>query len=232
MKQIIAIGGGGFASYTSELIMERYLLAQCRSKQPRVAFLPQASAEDPRYIVSFMDAFRSLGADPTWLSLFGRVKDDWPARLLEQDMIYVGGGNTRSMLTLWREWGVDEVLKKAYQQGTVLCGVSAGAICWFEQCVTDSVWPLGVLDGLGLLEGSCCPHYDSEPERRPTFTRNVAGAEILPGIALSDQTLAHYVDGKLKEVLSEAPGKQSFWVAETERELPVTVIADEHAIRS
>ena len=84
MKQIMAIGGGGFGSYTSELIMERYILAQTKQPNPKIAFLPQASAEDPRYVVAFMDAFRLLGADPSWLSLFGRVKPNWPEQLLQQ----------------------------------------------------------------------------------------------------------------------------------------------------
>jgi len=107
---------------------------------------------------------------PSWTSLFGIVKPGWREHLLAQDIIYVGGGNTRSMICLWREWGADEVLREAYEAGILLCGVSAGAICWFEQGVTDSVWPLGVLPCLGLLPGSCCPHYDSEAERRPTST--------------------------------------------------------------
>ena len=117
------------------------------------------------------------------------------------------------MLALWREWGIDKLLIQAYQRGIVLCGSSAGAICWFEQCVTDSVWPLGALQGLNILQGSCCPHYDSEPERRPTFIKKIRNNEILPGIALSDHTAAHYVDNQLKTVVSELPEKKAFYVS-------------------
>lgn len=224
MKQIIAIGGGGFMSYNTEFKMEKYILAQVKSCSPTICFLPQASAESPSYVLSFLDTFKSLGADASWLSLFDRVKDDWPQKLLAQDIIYVGGGNTRSMLTLWREWGVDRVLKQAYEQGTVLCGVSAGAICWFEQCVTDSVWPLGVLDGLSLLQGSCCPHYDSEPSRRPTYLTKIHEGEMMPGIALQDFTAAHYIDGKLHRVVSENEGQQAFEVGDSESKLNVVLI--------
>lgn len=224
MKQIISVGGGGFTAYNSELAMERYILAQVENETPKVGFLPQASAEAPSYVVQFLDSFKSLGADPSWFSLFNRVQDDLAERILEQDVIYVGGGNTRSMLSLWREWGIDEILKEAYEQGTLLCGVSAGAICWFEQCVTDSVWPLGVIDGLGFIEGSCCPHYDSEPTRRPTYLAKVAEDEMMPGIALQDFTAAHYIDGVLHKVVTEVEGQKAFRVDDQEQPLSVEVI--------
>jgi len=146
------------------------------------------------------------------VSLFGIVKPGWRERLLEQDVIYVGGGNTRSMLCLWREWGVDEVLREAYNKGILLCGVSAGAICWFEQGVTDSVWPLGVLPCLGLLPGSCCPHYDSEEERRPSFLRMTRETAILPGLALDDLCMAHFVDDELHRIISASEAAQAYRV--------------------
>lgn len=213
MRQIITIGGGGFMRFNSEFRLEKYCLQQTNKTNPKVCFLPQASAEDQSYVVKFYQTFTALGANVSWLSLFGRVKHGWENHLLQQDLIYVGGGNTRSMLALWREWGIDKLLIQAYQRGVVLCGISAGAICWFEQCVTDSVWPLGALQGLNILPGSCCPHYDSEPERRPTFIKKIRNNEILPGIALSDHTAAHYVDSQLKAVVSEHPDKKAFYVS-------------------
>ncbi len=220
MRQIIAIGGGGFGGSDRTWLLERYLLEQLQNKTaPRVCFLPQASAESPEYVTRFYETFCALGAQPSWLSLFGRVEDNWKEKLLAQDLIYVGGGNTRSMLALWREWGVDKVLIEAYNKGIVLAGVSAGAICWFEQGITDSVWPLGVLPCLNLIPGSCCPHYDSEPERRPTYLRKVKEGEAMPGLALQDNTAAHFIDGQLHCVMSNAEGKKAFNISKTEEVL-------------
>ena len=202
MPQIIAIGGAGFGNPENDYTIERYLIAQTGKINPKVCFLGQASAESPAYARLFHRTFKALEAHPSTVSLFGRVTPHWKTQVLEQDLIFVGGGNTRSMLALWREWGMDQILKEAYENGTVLSGSSAGAICWFEACVTDSVLPLGTLKGLGFLPGSCCPHYDSEPERRPTYLQKVQSGEIIPGIALEDYTAAHFVDGALKTVVS------------------------------
>ena len=208
--QIIASGGGGFGRTLETLPQERYILDQCGAERPKVGFLPQASCQDGGYIASFYEAFTRLGAEPTVVSLFGVVKPEWEERLLSQDVIYVGGGNTRSMLALWREWGVDKVLHQAWQSGIVLAGVSAGAICWFEQGVTDSVWPLGVLPCLGFLQGSCCPHFDGEAERRPAFTRMLAEGQINPGIALDDHAMGHYIDGELAQVVCSSNSAQGY----------------------
>ena len=162
-KHIIAIGGAAFNKNPDEPSIEQYILDLTGKEKPKVCFLPQASAEAQNYVVRFYETFHRLGAQTSWISLFGRVEPTWKDKLLEQDVIFVGGGNTRSMLALWREWGMDTLLKEAYEKGIVLAGVSAGAICWFEKGITDSVWPMGVLDCLGILKGSCSPHYDSEP---------------------------------------------------------------------
>jgi dipeptidase E len=218
-KHIIAVGGGGFSHASSTLSLERYILNLTSKAAPRVAFLPQASKEDPVYISKFLEKFVELGALPSWVSLFGRVEDTWAEKLLSQDVIYVGGGNTRSMLALWREWGVDRVLKQAYEKGIILCGVSAGAICWFEQGITDSVWPLGVLDCLGILSGSACPHFDSEPERPEAVRRFIQTGQAKPGIALDDFTAAHYVDGALFQVISGVPEKTARHISPNEETL-------------
>lgn len=212
MLQIIAIGGAGFGNQASDFKMERYLLTQTEKAKPKVCFLAQASAESPAYQRQFSQTFQALDAETSAISLFGRVSPEWSPQILEQDLIVVGGGNTRSMLALWREWGMDQMLQKAYEQGIVLCGSSAGAICWFEECVTDSVWPLGTLKGLGFLKGSCCPHYDSEPERRPTYRKKVQEGQISPGIALDDHCAAHFVDGSLRTLVSVQPEAHAYWV--------------------
>jgi peptidase E len=170
-----------------------------------------------------------METQPSWFSLFGRVPNGWEQRLLAQDVIFVGGGNTRSMLALWREWGIDRVLKQAAERGTILAGVSAGAICWFEQCITDSVWPLGTIQGLGWLKGSACPHYDGEPERRPTTLRMVAEGRAMDGIALCDYAAGHYIDGKLHQVITTVEAAKAFYLkrqdkATLEEEIPVKLL--------
>ena len=222
MKHIIAIGGGGFGSRHSNQLINQYILKQSDKLSPKICFLPQASAESKDYIVNFYQTFCKLGAQPSWISLFGRVAPSWKEHLLSQDIIYVGGGNTRSMLALWREWGMDEVLREAYERGIILSGVSAGAICWFEQGITDSVWPLGVLECLGILEGSCCPHYDDEPERRPAYVKFTKSGAAKTGIGIAEESAAHYIDGKLHKVVAAKKGKQCYQVSsDGEQELEV-----------
>lgn len=215
MKHIIASGGGGFTRKNSDFSLEKYILAQTKKECPKVCFLPQASNEDADYILKFLETFIYLGARPSWVSLFGRVENSWKEKLLQADVIYVGGGNTKSMIALWKAWGVDHLLRQAYEQGTIMAGVSAGMICWFEQGITDSVWPLGVVEGLGFLQGSACPHFDTEQERQKVYLDKAKSAEVKPGIALEDDTVAHFIDGKLHAIISIAPGKKGFRVTDT-----------------
>lgn len=210
MKQVIAMGGGGFGGETSNHKLDRYVLGLTKKQRPRVCFLPQASAEDQGYIIKFFDTYTKLGAEPSWISLFGRVENTWRQKLLEQDVIYVGGGNTKSMMALWQTWGMDQVLREAYDKGIIMTGISAGGICWFEEGVTDSVWPLGTVKTLGFLEGSFCPHFDSEPERPPFYREKVAKGEILPGLALEDKVAAHFIDGQLHAIIAEVEGKKAY----------------------
>jgi dipeptidase E len=178
-RQIIAIGGGGFYRNSENLALEKYIIHQAGSAEPKVAFVPTASAEPDNYLVSFYTAFLKLGCRPSHLSFFKRTPD-LRSYLLSQDVIYVGGGNTKSMLAVWREWGVPEILREAWESGIVLAGISAGAICWFEQGLTDS-WAdrLRPLDCLGFLPGSCCSHYDSEPKRRPSYHQLLVNGSAL-----------------------------------------------------
>jgi len=139
----------------------------------RVCLIPTASADSLDQTLAFYELCRDCGAVPAHLNLFSRRVSDIRAFLLAQDAIFVGGGSTASMLAVWRVHGVDTVLREAWSEGIVLGGPSAGANCWFEASITDSFGPAlaGLADGLGLLSGSFCPHYDGEVQRRPTYTR-------------------------------------------------------------
>lgn len=208
--QIIAAGGLDLTQESRDKRLHEYILRTSGKANPAICYLPQAGAESRERILAFYDLMLALGAKPTWFSLFGRVEDGWEERLLAQDVIFVGGGNTRSLIALWREWGVDRVLQQAAQNGTILAGVSAGAICWFEQCITDSVWPLGSIQGLGWLRGSACPHYDGEAERRPAALKMVAEGRVIDGIALCDYAAGHYVDGELRQVVTTTEVAQAY----------------------
>lgn len=225
MKQIIAMGGGGFTKKDSALLLEKYILAQTKKDDQKICFLPQASNESHSYTLKFFEAFLGLGAQPSWVSLFGSVEDSWKEELLQADAIYVGGGNTKSMIALWKAWGVDQVLRQAYDNGIVMAGLSAGMICWFEQGITDSVWPLGVVEGLGFLKGSGCPHFDSEIERQAVYKDLVASGKVSAGLALEDHVAAHFIDGSLHKLVTEVPGKRAFHITTTgKKELKAELI--------
>ena len=210
--QIIALGGGGFSMEPDNLALDRYVLEQARHVEPAVAFLPTARGDAEDYIARFYAAFTTLPCRPSHVPLFRRTTN-LREHLLAQDVLYVGGGNTRSMLAVWREWSIPDLLREAWEAGTVLAGVSAGAICWFEQGVTDSLAErLTALDGLGLLSGSCCPHYDGEPERRPEYHRLLAAGSIAGGIAIDDGAAVHFRGTAIHAIVASRPGASAYRV--------------------
>ena len=214
-RHIVAMGGGGFSMESENPLLDRYVLRLARRPRPRVCFVPTASGDAQGYIDRFYAAFSEQACEATHLSLFKLPTADLRGFVLAQDMIYVGGGNTWSMLALWREWGLDRALNEAWEHGVVLAGLSAGSICWFEQGVTDSVpGALTALPCLGLLPGSNCPHYDGEPERRPAYRRLVATGEISPGYAADDGAALHFVGTTLARVVTSRPGAgRTVWIA-------------------
>lgn len=200
-RQIIAIGGGSFAADPENPSQELYILAQARARNPSVCFIGTATGDSPAYIAKFYASFSRLRCRPAHFPLFERTPD--PRTLLDYDVIYVGGGNTKSMLSVWRDWELPKFLSQACDRGTVLAGVSAGAICWFETGVTDS-WSgsLRVLPCLGWLPGACCPHYDGEKDRRPSTQDMIARGELPESLALDDGAMAHFVGGKLLRIVT------------------------------
>jgi dipeptidase E len=216
---ILALGGGTLLDRNSRL--EDFMLGLAGSSRPRVCFLPTAGGDKPESIVRFYEEFTVRDCRPSHLTLFGMPQDP-VLHLAQQDVIYVGGGNTANMLAIWRVHGVETALREAWGRGAVLCGWSAGANCWFEDCVTDSfgqdLQELG--DGLGIHSGSFCPHYDGEPERRPTYTRLVRDGVLPPGYAADDDTGFHFQGRELREVVSQRDGAQGYRVT-TEGEEPI-----------
>ncbi|MEK5440912.1 MULTISPECIES: Type 1 glutamine amidotransferase-like domain-containing protein [unclassified Fredinandcohnia] len=220
MRQIIAMGGGGFSMEPNNLLLDQYILAQVNKDFPKVCFIPTASGDQTNYIERFYKAFHSLPCKPTHLSLFEPNFEDLEEYILEKDVIYVGGGNTRNMLLLWREWGLDHVLRKAYENGILLAGLSAGAICWFEEGLTDPLnAPLYKLDCLGLLEGSNCPHYDGENKRRPSYHQLILEGKIKEGYGLDDGVALHFVNETLTQSISSRPSAKSYFVRRTHNQI-------------
>ncbi|MEU1262439.1 peptidase E [Streptomyces cellulosae] len=207
MRGRIALIGGGFST-DEDGVLDDWVLGQARTPRPTVCFVPTASGDAPGYIEKFFDAFRAKDCEPSVLPLFRRDLDDIALRefLLAQDVVYVGGGNTANLLAVWRVHGVDRLLREAYARGTLLCGISAGANCWAEGSHTDSFGPLTHLpDGLGLLPGSVCPHYDSEPGRRSSYRAAVARGDLADGWAVEDGAAALFTDGRLAEAVTRLP---------------------------
>ncbi len=166
-KHIVAIGGGGFGRSNSSYLIEDYILKLSEKKCPNICFLPTATGDNDSYIVRFYSIFTRLNCKPSHIEFFKRTTNI-KNHIMKQDIVFVGGGNTKSMLSIWNEWGMSELLKYAYNEGVIMSGVSAGAICWFTSGITDS-WEneLRILPCLDFIVGTCCPHYDEEPSRIP-----------------------------------------------------------------
>ena len=210
-KHIIAIGGGGLGRNEGEKKLCDYLIAQARTKTPKALFIGTATGDRFDYVASVYKRFNDKGVLCNDLTFFARTPVDLETFVLAHDIIYVGGGNTKSMLAVWREWGLDKILEKAHDQGIVLCGVSAGAICWFEQGLTDS-WDvdLNVIPCLGFLKGSMAPHYDSEKDRRPSFHKFLESGDIMDGYAAEEDVAMHFVNGALHKTLTHRAGQKGY----------------------
>jgi peptidase E len=193
-----------------------YLYGLTGRAGPRVAVLTTASGDDPAGAALTCGWFEGAGAEVGHLALFPMPSVADPEDfLLSRDLIFVGGGSVANMLAVWRVHQLDRIMRAAWQAGVILAGVSAGAICWFEGGTTDSFGPdlRAFTDGLGFLKGSYCPHYDSEPGRRPLFTSLVAAGGLPAGIACDDGAGAHFVDDELEAVVTGLPGAAGYLVA-------------------
>jgi peptidase E len=204
--QIIALGGRGFTSGPRDAALDRYVLAQSGKRRPRVCFVPTASGDAAASVRRVAAAVKRHGGIPSHLSLFAPPVGDLSRYLCKHDVIFVGGGNTRNLLALWKLWGLDKAMRKAYERGIILSGVSAGAICWFQAGLTDS-WTgkYRELDALGWLRGSFSPHFDSEPRRRPIYRRLIRNGTMPGGYAVDDGVGLHFVDGHLTHTVSSRP---------------------------
>jgi len=187
-------------------LLDEYALSLTGVARPRVCFLPTASGDADHYVVRFYRRF-SADCEASHVSLFrrdqgtGGVEDDLASHLLGQDLIYVGGGNVVSMLGAWRAHGLDTILRRAWRRGIVLCGPSAGSLCWFDRALSAFHGGPRPVRGLGLLPYSNCVHYDAEPARRAEYHRAVAEG-MPPGFAADDGVGLHFRGTLLDRVVS------------------------------
>jgi len=227
--QIVAFGGGGFSMEWGNTLLDDHVLSLTGVERPRVCFLPTASGDADHYIVRFYRAFPSSRCEPSHISLFRRETGvgDPRAHLLAQDLVYVGGGSLVSLLGTWRAHGIDEALRDAWQAGVVLCGGSAGSLCWFAGSLSAfHEGPTRCIEALGFLPWSNAVHYEEEAGRRAAFHDAVL-AGLPPGYGVGDGAALHFVGVELSEVVSSRPGARAVYVSAAgkrrvgERELPV-----------
>lgn len=213
VSRILAIGGVQLAPGSTDWPLHQYLLDLSGRERPRICMLATAMGESPSGLASFYATF-ARHADATHLDLFGRSVEDVEGFLLDQDVIYVGGGNTANMLAIWRLHRVDKALRAAWERGVVLAGWSAGANCWFEGSVTDSFGLnlTALRDGLKLLDGSFCPHYDSESLRRPRYEELVGSGALPDGFAADDGVGLLFEGRGLVEAVASLPGQHAYRV--------------------
>ena len=194
--------------------LDRYLVELTGKRSPLVCFAPTASADDPQYINKFLLAYGTLGVRTMILSVWDGGAAASVARIASADLILVGGGHTVNLMALWQAHGVDRAIKARAATGdAVLAGVSAGGSCWYSGCITDSFGDFRPWrGGLGLVEGSFCPHFDGEAERAPTYTDAVASGELPAGYGADDGAGVHYVDGVASEFITESRGRRVYRV--------------------
>ena len=223
-KQIIAIGGGGFGRNPGDGVIEKYILDQVKKARPNICFIPTATGDDESYKVSYYATLSKLNCNPSHLDLFKRTPD-LKKLIKEQDIIFVGGGNTKSMLAVWRDWDLDVILKEAYENGTIMSGVSAGAICWFEKGITDS-WSkkLNIMDCLSFTKGNCCPHYDEESERRPSLSKFIKNNEMQNCYAIEGGSALHIKNDKVHYAISFRGKKNSYLVEYEDKKIKENVL--------
>ena len=209
-KKIIAIGGGGF-THESDGTLDQFFLDQCSKKKIKLGFLATASKDDIKKISLFYKKFENKNLELSHFNLTQKI-DGFSSWILNKDIIYVGGGNTSFMLDIWRKNSLDKIFKKAYENGIVLAGVSAGAGCWFDWILSDSVGPgLKPLKGISLISGSCTPH-SSEEKRINQFELNIKNGELPPGLAIDDGVAVLFIDGKPSEVYSSRKNHKAYFI--------------------
>jgi peptidase E len=205
---VLALGGGGFTCDEGDAALDDLVLELSGVPVPRILFLPTAGGDAALQIGRFHAAFGDRACEPDVLSLFRLARERRPLEeiVLGQDVIYVGGGSLRNLLAVWHAHGLDVLLREAWARGTLLAGLSAGAMCWFEGGITKSSGAPAPVSGLGLLPGSMSVHLDGEPDRRRPYLDAVAAGALPAGYAADDGVALLWEDRELTRVVGSRPG--------------------------
>jgi dipeptidase E len=229
-RHVFAIGDNGFVADPHTHGLYQTILKTSGKTKPKVCLIPTASGDAADYMNAFHAMFQNYACELSQVSLFRGDREDIETQLLDQDVIYVTGGNTRNMLVLWKEWGVDQILRKAYEKGIVMAGGSAGSLCWFEGGVTDSIpGRFSSMQCLGFLKGSNCPHYN-ELTRKPYYLDAVKDELLASGYAAENGVALHFENEIFKEAISAYSDRHAFFVEKNgngvnERSIPVRTLS-------
>jgi dipeptidase E len=236
-RQIVAFGGGGFSMESGNPLLDEYAVGLCPQPRPKVCFMPSASGDADHYVVRFYRAFPAERFEASHISLFRREQgpEDLRDHLLGQDLIYVGGGSVISLLGVWRAHGIDVILREAWQRGIVLCGLSAGSLCWFEQAVTGFHGAPQQVEGLGLLPYSNCVHYERGSGRRRAYI-DFLRAGMRSGYAAEDGAALHFTGTELSRVVASRPEARGYRLdvvgdRVVEMRIATTFLGDDDAVR-
>ncbi|MBK6504796.1 MAG: Type 1 glutamine amidotransferase-like domain-containing protein [Ignavibacteria bacterium] len=211
-RQIVALGGGMFSMEPENGLLDKYILNLVPSERPKICFLGTASSDGQEYRDMFYNFFKKKNCEPTHLALTDPPRNI-ASFIMKQDIIHVGGGNTSLIMQAWKEHGVDKIMKKAWNSGIILTGMSAGAICWFNDGITNpEPGVLTRLPCLGLLKGSFCPHYDERAELRHAYKKLILEKTIGEGYGAEDGVALHFVDNNLIKIVTSRPGASAFRV--------------------
>ena len=208
------MGGGGFTMEPANPALDDFILTLATAREPRILFLPTASGDPNAQISAFRATFGDRACRPLQLSLFRLEHQPVDLRelILSQDIVYVGGGSMRNLLAIWREHGIDLLLREAWQEGVVLAGISAGAMCWFQHGITRSAGSPAPAAGLGFLPGSMSVHCDGDPTRLPVFLDAIARGVLPDGYAADDGVGLLFDDDQLVRVVSSRPDARAYRV--------------------
>ncbi|MEK9166880.1 MAG: peptidase E [Patescibacteria group bacterium] len=213
---IITIGGGSM-SKDETLAIDKEIVRLAKKAKPSLLFIPTASDDDLKYWASVDEHFKKLGCKTDVLFLIRENPNhkEIALKISAADIIYIGGGNTLKMMKLWRKLGVDKILKTAWKNEKILCGISAGSICWYESGHSDSMsfyspkkWDYIKVRGLGFLKGIHCPHYNGRTlriARRTSFKKMIAKTGGI-GFAV-DNGCALVYEGEKMRVIGESAYK-------------------------
>jgi dipeptidase E len=209
-RRILIMGGG----YGTPVL--RYMAQLTGKPRPKLLYLPTASADSQSNIITFYKNCAPLNVEPVVQESFiesTTQTQSWEEALLSVDGIIASGGNTLNQQAIWKAQGIDVVLRQAWERGIVLGGASAGSLCWFEEGTTDSrPKELTIVQGLGFIKGSHCPHYDAEPGRRPLYLKLIGSGQMKPGYACDNEAGLYFEDNDVKRVIATKAGAKVYYV--------------------